>query len=86
MATQIKSPELDSTTPPYFSLDVGHRAKVFSAGRALWVKIIDIRGDEFLGIVGAGEPQPVSDQLRKEHELRGSDVISFERHHIFGMF
>ena len=80
MGSQIKTPALDETTPPYFHLDIGHSAKVFADGEALWVKIIDIRGDEFLGVVRGGKagPQP--------YVLCEQDVISFERQHIFGMF
>ena len=42
MGSQIKSPKLEQTTPPYFVLDVGHSAKVFADGEALWVQVIDI--------------------------------------------
>ena len=80
MATRIQTPMLSSTTPPYFSIDVGHSAKVISNGEAVWVKVIDIREDEYLGIVTSvptGHPAPA---------LRVHDVIEFKREHIFGMF
>lgn len=80
MASQIRSPSLASTTPPFFSVAVGYSAKVIANGHAVWVKIIEIRGDEFLGIVRstrAGFPAP---------ELRKQDVIEFTRANIFGMF
>ena len=80
MASQIQSPRLARTTPPFFSLDVGHSAKVIANGHAIWVKIIEISGDEFLGIVRStqsGFPAP---------ELRKQDVIEFTRANIFGMF
>ena len=80
MAQLIKSPELASTSPPYFQLDVGHSAKVISGGSAIWVKIIDIREDEFLGVVRARMQPSVTDDVTER------DVISFERQHIFGMY
>ena len=80
MASQIQSPKLASTTPPFFSVDLGHSAKVIADGDSVWVKIIEIRGDEFLGIVRSsksGYPAPA---------LREHDVIEFARENIFGMF
>ena len=80
MASRIHSPVLASTTPPFFSVSVGHSAKVIANGNAVWVQIIDIRGDEFLGIVRSTESSfPAS-------ELRERDVIEFTRENIFGMF
>ena len=80
MAQMIKSPRLASTSPPYFQLDVGHSAKVINDGNALWVKVIDIREDEFLGIVRARVSPSLND------DVTDRDVISFERQHIFGMY
>ena len=80
MAQMIKSPRLASTSPPYFQLDVGHSAKVINDGNALWVKVIDIREDEFLGIVRARVSPSLHDDVTER------DVISFERQHIFGMY
>jgi len=80
MASRIQTPMLSSTTPPYFSMHVGHSAKVIADGDAMWVKVIDIRKEKFLGIVLSTQtdsPTPV---------LREHDVIKFTREHIFGMY
>ena len=80
MASQIHTPALASTTPPFFSVHVGHSAKVIADGDPVWVRIIDMRGDDFLGVVRStqsGYPAPV---------LQEQDVIEFKREHIFGMF
>lgn len=80
MASRIQTPILSSTTPPYFSMDIGYAAKVIADGDATWVKVIDIRDDNFLGIVlstQSDRPAPI---------LREHDVIEFTREHIFGMY
>ena len=79
MANQIKTMHLEEAQPPYFELDVGHSAKVLSDGSPVWVKVIDIRGDDFIGIVHSAEPGLRRDVPRKQ------DVIAFGRKHIFGM-
>ena len=82
MAQMIKSPQLQSVNPPYFELDVGHSAKVVHEGQPVWGRVIDIRGDEFLGIIHS----PEDARRRVSGDLRGNDVIAFERQHVFGMF
>ncbi len=53
---------------------------VIESGEARWVKVIDARGDELLGVVGdhgAGA---------ETGELRPRDVIEFRRCHVFGLY
>ena len=80
VGSEIKTPDLRETTPPYFDIHVGHMAKVIEASGAAWVQIVDIRGDDFLGIVRPRE------QKFGVERLKANDVISFERQHIFGMY
>lgn len=80
MASRIQTPELASTTPPFFSVHIGHSAKVIADGGAVWVKIIDMRGDDFLGVVHSTQSSYPIPTLREQ------DVIEFRREHIYGMF
>lgn len=80
MASRIQSPVLASTTPPFFCVNVGHSAKVIASGDAVWVRIIDIRDDEYLGVVRSTNAGFATAEL---HER---DVIEFKRENIFGMF
>jgi len=90
LASQIKTPQLRETSPPYFDIHVGHMAKVIEDSGSAWVEIVDIRGDEFLGIVRPRDekPTPASNPLDRfgVKALRANDVIAFERQHIFGMY
>ena len=84
MGRQIKQPDLESTSPPFFDLSVGHLAKVLTSGEydALWVKVIEIQGDRLMGIVSSG----TAANRGRERGLREDDVIEFERRHIFGLY
>ncbi|MFT5391668.1 MAG: hypothetical protein ACI8PT_001863 [Gammaproteobacteria bacterium] len=82
MGRQIKRPELEAVAPPFFDLNVGHLAKVLVLGQKdpLWVKVIEIEGDKFMGIVASAEAANAPD------DVRCRDVIEFERCNIFGLY
>lgn len=86
MGRQIKRPELEATSPPFFELDVGHRVKILPSGHPepFWVRVLDIADDQMLGVV-TNCPDGSKGE-REFPELRLHDVIEFESRHVFGLF
>jgi len=55
MGQAIKHPPLESTSPPFFELEVGHEVKIFPRGASdsYWVHVLEIQDDQLLGRITA---------------------------------
>ena len=86
MGRQIKRPDLEATSPPFFDLHVGHSAKVLAPAHAgspegvFWVKVLEIQDESLLGVITS------CDSSGRPCEIGLHDVIEFESRHVFGLF
>ena len=80
MASLIKQPQLESTSPPYFEVYPGHSVKLFAADDTLWVTVLAVEGEELLGKV------TTRDLRTRRHDLSRDDVIEFNRSNVFGLY